>query len=195
VLFSFLTEDAVKLDLRALLAGECRTLPFRFYLDPPDVSDPRSSLWGVRFPSPMEVDGSIINTAGYMRMSLNLSLDYTASCARCLADVSGTFRFDLEKTVAPASQLEGLDEDKKDDFAIVEDGFLDMDEQLLELLEMEFPSRFLCKEDCLGLCEKCGANLNDGPCSCQGEEIDPRLLPLKEILEKLKKAEEDQNNS
>ena len=185
----------MKLDLRALLAGECRTLPFRFYLDPPDVSDPRSSLWGVRFPSPMEVDGSIINTAGYMRMSLNLSLDYTASCARCLGDVSGTFRFDLEKTVAPASQLEELDEDKKEDFAIVEDGFLDMDEQLLELLEMEFPSRFLCREDCKGLCERCGCDLNHGACSCKSEEIDPRLLPLKDLLAKLKKAEEDQNNS
>ncbi len=185
----------MELDLRALLAGECRTLPFRFYLDPPRVSDPRSALWGVRFPSPMEVDGSIINTAGYMRMSLNLSLDYTASCARCLADVSGTFRFDLEKTVAPASQLEGLDEDKKEDFAIVEDGFLDMDEQLLELLEMEFPSRFLCREDCKGLCERCGRDLNEDTCDCGQGEIDPRLLPLKEILAELKKAEEDQNNS
>ena len=186
----------MKLDLRALLAGECRTLPFRFYLDPPDVSqDQRSSLWGVRFPSPMEVDGSIINTAGYMRMSLNLSLDYTAPCARCLGDVSGTFTFDLEKTVAPASQLEGLDEDKKEDFAIVEDGFLDMDEQLLELLEMEFPSRFLCREDCLGLCPRCGSDLNSGSCSCKGKEIDPRLAPLADVLARLKKAEEDQNNN
>ncbi len=143
----------------------------------------------------MEVDGSIINTAGYMRMSLNLSLDYVASCARCLADVSGTFRFDLEKTVAPASQLQGLDEDKREEFAIVEDGFLDLDEQLLELLEMEFPSRFLCREDCKGLCERCGCNLNEGACTCGGDEIDPRLLPLKELLAELKKAEEDQNNS
>lgn len=185
----------MKLDLRALLAGECRTLPFRFYLDPPDVSDPRSTLWGVRFPSPMEVSGSIINTAGYMRMSLNLSLDYMAFCARCLGDVSGTFHFDLEKTVAPASQLQELDEDKKEEFAIVEDGFLDMDEQLLELLEMEFPSRFLCREDCKGLCERCGCNLNEGACTCGKDEIDPRLLPLKELLAELKKAEEDQNNS
>ena len=176
----------MKLDLRALLAGECRTLPFRFYLDPPDVSDPRSTLWGVRFPSPMEVDGSIINTAGYMRMSLNLSLDYVASCARCLADVSGTFRFDLEKTVAPASQLQGLDEDKKEEFAIVEDGFLDLDEQLLELLEMEFPSRFLCREDCKGLCQRCGKNRNDGECDCNTKEIDPRMAPLQKLLEKMK---------
>ncbi len=186
----------MKLDLRALLAGECRTLPFRFQLDPPSAeNDPKSSLWGVDFPSPMEVSGDIVNTAGYMRMRLNLSLDYVAQCARCLRDVRGSFSFDLEKTVAPASQLEGLDEDKKDEFAIVLDGFLDLDEQLLEILEIEFPARFLCKDDCRGLCPTCGKDLNDGPCDCEGEEIDPRLAPLKEILLRMKEAENSQNNS
>ena len=186
----------MKLDLRALLAGEFRTLPFRFQLAPPSAdSNPKSSLWGVDFPSPMEVSGDIVNTAGYMRMRLNLSLDYVAPCARCLRDVRGSFSYDLEKTVAPASQLEGLDEDKKDEFAVVEDGFLDMDEQLLEILEIEFPVRFLCSSDCKGLCPKCGADLNEGPCGCEGEEIDPRLAPLKEILRRMKEAEDSQNNS
>ncbi len=183
----------MKLDLRGLLAGECRTLPFRFQLTPPDLyDDPKSSLCGVRFPSPMEVSGDIVNTAGYMRMSLNLSLDYVAECARCLRDVAGTFSFDLEKTVASLSQLDGLDEEKRDEFAIVEDGFLDMDEQLLELLEIEFPPRFLCREDCKGLCEKCGKDLNEGACDCTKQEIDPRLAPLGDILKRLQEKENSQ---
>ena len=177
----------VKLDLRSLLAGE-RLLTFDYELqldiDPEDTS---SFLYGVSFPSPMKVKGDITNTAGYMRMTLDLSVDYTAQCARCLSPINGTFTLDLEKTVAPRNLLGDLDEDKLDDYAIIEDGFLDMDEQLLSEIEMEFPARFLCREDCKGLCQKCGKNLNDGDCDCPKKEIDPRLLPLQKLLDEMKK--------
>lgn len=177
----------MKLDLRPLLAGE-RLLNFDYELsldiDPEDTS---SFLYGVSFPSPMKVAGDITNTAGYMRMRLEMSVDYEAECARCLSPVSGKFSLDLEKTVAPRNLLLDLDEDKLDDYAIIEDGFLDMDEQLRAQLEMEFPVRFLCHEDCKGLCQRCGKNLNEGKCECPEKEIDPRLAPLQEILEKMKK--------
>jgi uncharacterized protein len=54
---------------------------------------------------------------------------------------------------------------------------------------MEFPSRFLCSDDCKGLCQRCGKNLNEGACNCGKDEIDPRLAPLKKILEEMKKNE------
>ena len=73
------------------------------------------------------------------------------------------------------------------DYVIVEDGFLDIDEQMKEQLELEFPSRFLCNDDCRGLCQKCGKNLNDGNCGCSTKEIDPRLMPLQKILDQMKK--------
>ena len=179
----------MKLDLRPLLAGD-RLLEFDYELAL-DVSseDTGSYLWGVGFPSPMKVSGEITNTAGYMRMTLTMSVDYVAQCARCLAPVTGEFTLDLEKTVAPRDLLGDLDESKLDEFAIIEDGFLDMDEQLLEQLEMEFPMRFLCKEDCKGLCPKCGKNLNEGECNCDHQDFDPRLEPLRKLLEQMKNEE------
>ena len=183
----------MKLDLRPLLAGD-KLLSFEYELSLDiDPEDTTRFLYGVSFPSPMKVVGDITNTAGYMRMSLRTSVDYSAVCARCLAPVSGEFSFDLEKTVAPRNLLENLDEDKLDDYAIIEDGFLDMDEPVLCQLEMEVPVRFLCDEDCLGLCQHCGKNLNDGPCNCKKNEIDPRLEPLRALYERLKN-EEDNNN-
>ena len=177
----------MKLDLRPLLAGE-RLLTFDYELSLDiDPEDTTSFLYGVSFPSPMKVVGDITNTAGYMRMSLEMSVEYTAECARCLSPVNGKFSLDLEKTVAPRNLLLDLDEDKLDDYAIIEDGFLDMDEQLRAQLEMEFPVRFLCHEDCKGLCQRCGKNLNEGKCDCPEKEIDPRLAPLQKILEKMKK--------
>ena len=177
----------MKLDLRPLLAGD-RLLTFDYELsldiDPEDTS---SFLYGVSFPSPMKVKGDITNTAGYMRMHLDMSVNYTAECARCLAPVCGEFSLSLEKTVAPRNLLSDLDEDKLDDYAIIENGFLDMDEQLRAQLEMEFPVRFLCHDDCKGLCQRCGKNLNEGKCDCVEKEIDPRMAPLQKLLEQMKK--------
>ena len=177
----------MKLDLRGLLAGE-RLLSFDFELQlETDPEDTTGFLYGVRFPSPMKVWGDITNTAGYMRMTLSLDVDYETECARCLSAINGKFSLDLEKTVAPRNILEGLDEDKTDDYAIIENGFLDMDELIYEQLELEFPSRFLCREDCLGLCQRCGKNLNEGKCNCPEKEIDPRLAPLQKLLDEMKK--------
>ncbi len=182
----------MRLDLRPLLAGE-RYMSFDYELlldtDPEDAS---SFLYGVSFPSPMKVAGEITNTAGYMRMSLTLSVPYQAECARCLAPVGGCFTLDLEKTVAPRDVLGDLDEDRLDDYAIIEDGFLDMDEQLRLQLEMEFPIRFLCREDCRGLCQRCGKNLNEGECGCVTHEIDPRLQPLQALLDQMRAEEGEQ---
>ena len=179
----------MKLDLRPLLAGDrLLTFDYELSLDSEQI-DPTSFLHGVSFPSPMKVSGKITNTAGYMLLSLTLSLDYSASCARCLSEVSGRFTLDLEKTVATREQLSDVDEYRLDDYAIIEDGFLDMDEQLYLQLEMEFPIRFLCHEDCKGLCQKCGKNLNEGECGCETKEFDPRLAPLKALLERMKNEE------
>ena len=179
----------MKLDLRPLLAGDRLTTVDYELPIATNSEDIGSFLYGVGFPSPMKVRGDITNTAGYMRMSLDVSLLYQAECARCLAPVSGEFTFSLEKTVAPKELLEDLPEEKIDDYAIIEDGFLDIDQQILDQLEMEFPSRFLCRDDCKGLCQRCGRNLNEGSCDCGKDEIDPRLAPLKKILEEMKKNE------
>ena len=176
----------MKLDLRPLLLGE-RLASFDYELTVDIDSEDRASfLYGVSFPSPMKVKGDITNTAGYMRMALTASLDYSARCARCLADVNGSFTFSLEKTVAPREVLSDLDEDRLDDYAIIDDGFLDLDSRILEQLEVEFPFRFLCKEDCKGLCSKCGKNLNEGECDCNHKEIDPRFAPLQKLLDQMK---------
>ena len=177
----------MKLDLRALLADECRTVPVSFDLEPKtDSHNHFSGLTDVRFTEPVRVAGTITNTAGYIRMVLTLSVDYIAPCARCLEDVSGSFSFDVERTVVTPKMTEGLTEDRIDELVIVEDGFLDIDELLLEVLELSFPFRFLCREDCKGLCVRCGKNLNHGDCGCETKDIDPRLEPLRRLLEKMK---------
>ena len=52
----------------------------------------------------------------------------------------------------------------------------------VEQIYLELPLKPICREDCRGLCTKCGCNRNRVECGCVDESIDPRLLALKSIL-------------
>ena len=110
-----------------------------------------------------------------MRLALLCSIDYDAVCARCLKDVRDSININFEKTVCEEGDLQN---EENDDYVEICDGMLDIDEALIEDIILNFPLKVLCKEDCKGLCPKCGIDLNEGSCSCVTKEIDPRLAPL-----------------
>ena len=58
----------------------------------------------------------------------------------------------------------------------------DVDEIIVTDFILNMDQRFLCSQDCKGLCEKCGADLNNGPCSCK-LNTDPRFAVLGQLLE------------
>ncbi|NYP66715.1 DUF177 domain-containing protein, partial [Escherichia coli] len=41
---------------------------------------------------------------------------------------------------------------------------VDLGAQVWEELVLAMPLKFLCDDDCLGLCSACGKDLNAGPC-------------------------------
>lgn len=174
------------IDLRPLLSGECSVLNIDYRFSPVvDDSGPVPlNLSGVSFPFPARACGVITDNAGYMRLSLNLSIEYESVCARCLKPLHGVFETDYERTVATEKSLQNADadEDEYDDYVIVRDGMLDIDEQLVEILLLEFPTKLLCREDCPGLCPHCGKMLDEGMCGCEKKEIDPRMKILEQFI-------------
>ena len=72
--------------------------------------------------------------------------------------------------------------DDNDEYIVVEDNVLDLTELVCEDIILSLPTRFLCREDCKGICSKCGKNLNEGKCDCK-KDIDPRMAALLELLE------------
>ena len=77
-----------------------------------------------------------------------------------------------------------LQNEDNDSYVVVKNGLLDIDRELVEDLLLEFPMKLLCKNDCKGICSKCGKNLNNNSCECHTKkEIDPRLAILKTLFE------------
>lgn len=168
------------LDLRPLLRGELPVIDVDYTLTPPPME-------GIIFPQPARVYGKVQDKGGYIDLSLSCDVPYVGECARCLAPVEGRLVFDFGRTVvdekgyAAVSDTDDFDEDE---YVVVRDGRLDIDEQLEEALLLEFPMRLLCREDCPGLCPKCGKPRSEGDCGCVTKEIDPRFEILKKLLEK-----------
>ena len=168
----------VILDMGPMLRGETDHIHIDYLLTPhlPD---------GAEFDGDARVLGDIYNQAGLMSLTMTASVDYRAECARCLEPVSGEFAVQLERTVVAAGTLtEEQLEENVDEYAVIENGKLDLDEQIREELLLSFPMRFLCQEDCPGLCPKCGKPRRLGDCGCPANEPDPRLAVLKKLFDK-----------
>lgn len=111
-----------------------------------------------------------------MRLRGDMKASIDAPCARCLEDVPFVIEtpFDLlytpnvydEPDQKGRKKIETEINDRDLDFAVYENDQIDLDQMILEQLELSLPSRVLCKDDCLGLCPECGANLNIEQCSC-----------------------------
>ena len=170
------------LDVGALLRGEKNRITFDYKLAPIPMDR-------VKFRDDAHVVGEITDSAGYMRLSLKVSVPFTAECARCLDEVKGEFEEMFERTVVTKGSI---DEDKLeesvDEYAVLdENGQLDVDDEILEIMALLFPKKFLCSEDCPGLCPTCGKPKREGNCGCPDKEIDPRLAVLKKLLDNSEK--------
>jgi len=64
---------------------------------------------------------------------------------------------------------------------------IDISKDIRDYLILAVPMKRLCKEDCKGLCFKCGKDLNEGKCDCNDEVIDDRWKPLLELKNKINK--------
>ncbi len=81
--------------------------------------------------------------------------------------------------------------EKEDDESInvsylpLETDKIDISKDVKDYSLLAIPMKKLCRENCKGLCAKCGKDLNEGECNCGNNEIDPRWLPLQELKNKL----------
>ena len=105
-------------------------------------------------------------------------------CSRCLTpfEYAVDSKFDLvflsEDREAARDELGEDDIDRMSYY----DNQLDLRLVVLEQLNLTFPPKPLCSEDCEGICAVCGELIRDGRCSCLVKESDPRLEKLKLLV-------------
>jgi uncharacterized protein len=113
-----------------------------------------------------------------------------AKCARCLAPAQWPLRVEVHLYYLPEPKDRGpavVDVDPAEaDCGTYTGGWLEPDDDLRELLVVEAPSVLLCRDDCKGLCPRCGANLNSEACQCEADEDGEGDAAWKDNLKSLK---------
>ena len=109
------------------------------------------------------------------------------NCSRCLAEFEMELAPSLETAFFPPAAKPGEGEEVEDDGDVnFHDGEkLDLFPLLHDHLLLAIPFKPLCREECKGLCPKCGADLNAAPCGCKPKEPDARLGALQKLKERL----------
>jgi uncharacterized protein len=112
------------------------------------------------------------------------------SCGRCLDDIKLPLKFSFnerflkEKTESPENELSNM----ADAFTIEADGTIDVSQALEQYLVLETPLKSLCGDNCKGLCQQCGSNLNQGTCSCVPRLSHPAWENLRDLWENKKES-------
>ncbi len=126
---------------------------------------------------------------------LDLQIDGTVRtavlyrCSRCLKEFTRPLAMSYSLMYLPQPKGIRADEEielkyEEMDIAYYDGVRLDVDLMILEQIELSMPMKFVCREDCRGLCYICGADLNEGDCGCKKEEPDSRLAALLEFRKK-----------
>lgn len=129
---------------------------------------------------PVHAVGQVRNTAGVLVMTGELTTRLHGRCDRCTKSFEREMNISLQAVLVP--KLENEDYDDPWTFELQGDQ-ADLDEILTTAVVLHMDSKLLCSEDCKGLCARCGADLNEGPCDCK-PELDPRLAVLQKLLNK-----------
>ena len=154
--------------------GAC--LPFSVSMDLSDL------CYGVSYPvtEPVVASGTVRNTAGVLMMKGDLTTTIHGTCDRCASPFDREIHFPINVVLV----TELADEENEDEWVFpLEGDSADLDDIVRTVFVLNLDSKLLCREDCKGICQRCGKNLNDGPCGCQ-KELDPRFAALKQLLKK-----------
>ena len=69
------------------------------------------------------------------------------------------------------------------------DGYnLDVDKLIYNEILIGWPMKILCREDCKGICNMCGQNLNKGTCDCEDTSLDPRMSVIRDVFKNFKEV-------
>jgi uncharacterized protein len=157
-------------------------VPFDFSLAPDEIDLENEP---VKLKSDVKVAGEMRKGIVQTDVKGKISAPVLLECTRCLQEIERNLEFPFEAAFVGAEYYTAAKEaELKDtdlDVSMLEDETIDLTELAREQILLNLPEQVFCREDCKGLCEKCGANRNLINCNCEEKELDPRWAALKNL--------------
>jgi uncharacterized protein len=148
-----------------------------------DVSELDVTPEGGRLESPLEIGLDVKRTGNDIYLKGRAVVTAVLECARCLEEYAYVLDSPVEWWVIIGGPGGAPVSEERENVIDVPQGakFVDLADHVRSELLVLVPLKPLCREECKGLCPRCGANLNETTCSCHIEKHDSRWDALKKI--------------
>jgi uncharacterized protein len=133
------------------------------------------------FQHPVSIDAKLDKSHRQLFLTVSVSTTGRFQCDRCVEDISQDLssryqvffvhdEIDTGRFQADEVRVIGIDETH-----------IDLTADVRETILLSIPFKLLCKEDCQGLCPRCGINRNSATCTCQVEKEDSPWIELRKL--------------
>lgn len=119
---------------------------------------------------PHKLDGDVkvfieyfVDYDSVLHLEGNIRIPFKFICDRCGSNFERNLFLNFQESVSPKMDEE---EELSYDMPVI-----NIEDIVSTFIILNFPSKVLCAEECKGLCETCGANLNDGECTCHENKV------------------------
>lgn len=165
--------DEIKIRISSLSSG---LHEYHFSVKPSDLG------LGENFTQQVEIDAVLDKEPRQMYLKTDVRCSGLFQCDRCVEEfeqkvsnhVNMFYVYDeIETGKYPPDEVQVLSPDTV---------HLDLTDDIRQIVTLAVPLKLLCKDDCKGLCPRCGTNWNRATCTCQDEIKDSRWEGLKNLI-------------
>ncbi|WP_138206696.1 YceD family protein [Haloimpatiens lingqiaonensis] len=141
-----------------------------------DLSNFHDGNEAIEITKTISFTGVIKNSEEDLILKGHVEGEVILTCSRCLDKFNYKLDLDIEEIISTNP------EDKDENIIFIDNNKLNIDDIIVNNIIMSLPVKRLCRENCKGLCQLCGTNLNYSNCNCKDEDTDPRLAKLKDFF-------------
>lgn len=138
-----------------------------------------------QFTDECTIAGSIVNNSKSLELNAEVCGRAVVHCARCGKPISIDVKFPVSEVLVREGNIISQDED----VVTYSGNEIELSEIITNSFLMNVSGKYLCSEECKGLCPHCGINLNEHTCDCDKNIIDPRWEKLAEIMKNMSDTE------
>lgn len=169
------TRSTAQVGVADIVARPGRSRPLHRAFDAPGGLE----LPLARIDEPLAFDGVLESVVDGVLVRGTLEIPLALACARCLRPLTDTVHAEVVELFAdPAS---AADPDEVEQGYEILDDAIDLDTLLRDAVVPAVPVAPRCRDDCRGLCPRCGADRNTSPCDCTDTDSDPRWSALRAL--------------
>ena len=130
--------------------------------------------------TPVKVTGHVKVISGIIDLNVVAKTKIATSCNRCLENYERDINVEINEKLS-----KNVSDDDLDTIQLTESDTVDLTDIITKGIISSLSIQNLCDENCKGLCQKCGTNLNQMTCDCDKDQVDIRLEALKDIFKEV----------